>query len=122
MTTKAIAAIDELFNLLACDSRRDRVGLVMKSIRKLKQGRYTAAVTGSIIMSYMNTIPDDDQRMRQDATSSLGEDAPNGVCMLSVVRSHGERMQGVRTHARVSRLRRRGGIDLSTLLPVTPLA
>ena len=59
MTTKAIAAIDELFNLLACDSRRDRVGLVMKSIRKLKQGRYTAAVTGSIIMSYMNTIPDD---------------------------------------------------------------
>ena len=58
MLTKA-AAIASIKLLLVCDRRRDRVRLVIKSIRKLRQGRYTADVVRSVIKSYVNTIPDD---------------------------------------------------------------
>ena len=58
MKNKA-SAIAAVKLCLMCDSRRDRVALVIKSIHKLRQGRYTKEVVQTVLKTYIKTLPDD---------------------------------------------------------------
>ena len=79
----AIAAIKVCFT---CDARRDRVALVIKSIRKLKQGRYTRDVANAVLKTYVKNLPDDVKecammRLRRMATTL---DAACASCLSNV--------------------------------------